>query len=315
MSLMRILNLGSLNLDKVYDVEHFVLPGETIQAENLGRFLGGKGLNQSVAAARAGAQVYHAGAVGPDGDALRELLEQAGVDVQYLQKLSVESGHAILQVTPQGQNAIIVYSGANGALTKKYISDVICNFDSGDILLLQNETANVGWAIEEAKRRGMQVAFNASPITERMARYPLEKVDWFLINEVEGRALAKSTAREETMVLQEMCERFPNASVVLTAGSKGVYYGAGGRRCFHGVYDVPVVDTTAAGDTFCGYFIACIARGADVQQALRYASCASNLAVSKKGAANSIPVWGEVAAFAKKNPEKENTCAPARERG
>lgn len=296
---MQILNLGSLNLDRVYSVRHFVGAGETILSDKCETFCGGKGLNQSIALSRAGAQVCHAGAIGKDGEALRTLLKQAGVELQYLQQTDTFSGHAVIQLTPEGQNSIIVCGGANSGITEAYIDEVLSHFSAGDILLMQNETANVAYTMHKAKSRGLLVAFNASPITESLHAYPLHLVDYFLVNEVEGKALSNSEASGNEEILEALCCRFPSAAIVLTVGKEGVYYERGGCREQHGIYNVPVVDTTAAGDTFCGYFIAGVAKGLTVKKTLRYASLASSLTVSKKGAAASIPTWDEVSKFGK----------------
>ena len=293
---MRILNLGSMNFDKVYDVEHFVGAGETILCRGYGEFFGGKGLNQSVALARAGAQVYHAGAIGPDGGAFLEYLSNAGVDTQYVCRVDTVSGHAIIQ-NAGGQNCIIVYGGANQCVDRGYIQQVLANFAPGDILLLQNETSNVPFAMEEAKRRGMKIAFNASPITDALLEYPLELVDWLLVNEVEGKALSDVDAKEYEAILEGLCRKFPNAAIVLTVGEQGVLYRDRALSASHGIYKVEVADTTAAGDTFSGYFLSCIAKGLSVQTALEMASRASAIAVSKHGASASIPNWEDVAAF------------------
>lgn len=294
---MKILNLGSLNIDKVYDVEHFVTAGETILTDRLETFCGGKGLNQSIALARAGAEVCHAGAVGPDGEGLCELLRQAGADVSLLQHTAVVSGHAVIQLSPSGQNCIIVYGGANNQITEGYIDSVLGHFTAGDILLLQNEISGVPYAIQAAKKKGMLVAFNASPISKEMEGYPLSLVDYYLINEVEGKALSGATSSDSLEILEALGTRFPASAIVLTVGKEGAYYQKNGQREWHGIYDVPVVDTTAAGDTFCGYFIASIAKGHPVAKALHLASVASSLAVSKKGAGNSIPTLAEVIRF------------------
>ena len=293
---MRILNLGSMNFDKVYDVEHFVGAGETILCRGYGEFFGGKGLNQSVALARAGAQVYHAGAIGPDGGAFLEYLSNAGVDTQYICRVDTVSGHAIIQ-NAGGQNCIIVYGGANQCVDRGYIQQVLANFAPGDILLLQNETSNVPFAMEEAKRRGMKIAFNASPITDALLEYPLELVDWLLVNEVEGKALSDVDAKGNETILEALCKKFPNAAIVLTVGEQGVLYRDRELSASHGIYKVEVADTTAAGDTFSGYFLSCIAKGLSVQTALEMASRASAIAVSKHGASASIPNWEDVAAF------------------
>ena len=294
---MKILNLGSLNIDKVYSVPHFVGAGETLSSTKMETFSGGKGLNQSIALARAGATVYHAGAIGEDGEGLRQLMADAGVHTDYLQTLPVVTGHAVIQLTPKGQNCIIISAGANGELTEAYIDSALSNFEAGDLLLVQNETNNVPYAIRRAKEKGMKVAFNASPISEALLQYPLEMVDYYLINEVEGKALAGEEAKTNEEILAALKKRFPAAAIVLTVGKDGVLYQFGEERASHGIYDVPVADTTAAGDTFCGYFLACTAKGLPAAEALRMASLASSLAVSKKGAANSIPTWSEVEQF------------------
>ena len=289
---MKILNLGSLNIDKVYSVEHFVSAGETISSSKMETFSGGKGLNQSIALARAGAEVYHAGAVGADGEGLRALLEGSGVHVDYLQTLGTVTGHAVIQLTPKGQNCIIISAGANGELTESYIDGVLEHFAPGDLLLVQNETNNVAYAMRQAKWKGMKIAFNASPISEALLGYTL-------VNEVEGKALAGGEESGNEEILAGLKARFPEAAIVLTVGKDGVLYQYKDERASHGIYDVPVADTTAAGDTFCGYFLACVAKGLPAAEGLRMASLASSLAVSQKGAANSIPSWDEVAAFGK----------------
>ena len=243
--------------------------------------------------------MYHAGAIGADGEGLRALLEESGVHAEYLQTLDTVTGHAVIQLTPKGQNCIIISAGANGELTESYIDGVLEHFAPGDLLLVQNETNNVAYAMRQAKQRGMKIAFNASPISEALLGYPLELVDYYLINEVEGKALAGGEESGNEEILAGLKARFPEAAIVLTVGKDGVLYQYKDERASHGIYDVPVADTTAAGDTFCGYFLACVAKGLPAAEGLRMASLASSLAVSQKGAANSIPSWDEVAAFGK----------------
>ncbi len=295
---MKILNIGSLNIDKVYSVEHFVSAGETLTAGHMDTFPGGKGLNQSIALARAGAEVYAAGAVGTDGAFLTQLLKESGAHVEHLQTLEgVPTGHAVIQLIPKGQNCIIISAGANGLLSEEYIDRTLSHFGPGDLLLMQNETNNVSYAMRRAKERGMKIAFNASPVGPELFQYPLELVDWFLINEIEGQAIAGTEETDYEKILEALLARFPQAAVVLTLGSQGVLYGKGSERARHGIYKVPVVDTTAAGDTFCGYFLASLAKGLSPQEALHTASMASALAIGVKGAAVSIPTWAEVERF------------------
>lgn len=306
---MRILNLGSLNIDKVYSVDHFVVGGETISSTKMEVFNGGKGLNQSIALAKAGAQVYHAGAIGFDGEPLRWELEGAGVNTQYLQQLDTVTGHAIIQLTPEGKNCIIISAGANGEITKEYIDGMLNDFTAGDLLLLQNETNNVDYAMQEANKRGLKIALNASPIDSKLMQYPLELVDYFLINEIEGAYLAgMDGAKDKFAVLHKLSEKFPKATIILTVGEDGVVYKARETILEHGIYKVKAVDTTAAGDTFCGFFLAGISAGEKAETCLKKASMASAIAVSRKGAANSIPTRDEVNAFAKAIEIKNDKC-------
>lgn len=289
---MKILSFGSLNLDMVYDVEHFVMPGETLSSSRLEKFCGGKGLNQSLALARAGAQVYHAGLVGDDGDPLVEQLRADGVDVAHVGRWQGATGHAIIQVDKRGQNCILLYGGANRQVTPEQVDRVLQSFGKGDLVLLQNEISSLPYIIESAHRKGLLVALNPSPYNEEIERCDLSLVDYFLLNEVEGGQISGKTEPDD--ILQALRARFPRAAFVLTLGKRGAVYDDGTTRCAHGIYKVPVVDTTAAGDTFTGYFLAAVGKGLFPQRALELASKASSLAVSVKGASNSIPHWDAV---------------------
>lgn len=294
---MKILNLGSLNVDKTYSVKRFVQPKETIQALKYEEFCGGKGLNQSVALARAGAEVYHAGAVGEDGKLLTDMLESSGADIRHIEHLDGASGHAVIQIDESGQNNIIICGGANRRVEKDYIAAVLENFGEGDLILLQNEISNIDFAMEEAKRRGLLVAFNPSPADEGVFRCDLSLVDYFILNEVEGKILAETDSDEPDQIMAALKEKYKNASIVLTLGDKGAYFYDGKDTLFHDIFKVKAVDTTAAGDTFCGYFIAGLALGLPHAQVLSEASAAGALAVTKKGAAPSVPMRKDVEAF------------------
>lgn len=297
---MKIINFGSLNIDKVYEVADFVTAQETISAKTLNIFAGGKGLNQSIAAARAGAEVMHVGAIGSDGDFLLELLKESGADISQIQKLDEESGHAIIQVTPAGQNCIIIYGGTNQMLTKEQIDQTLDLSEPQDIILLQNETNYLGYIMEQAVERRLRIALNPSPISETLLTLPLDKAEWLLLNEVEGKILAgmkKNAPVDNEGVLSALHEKYPNVRLVLTVGQDGVLYQDHMCRAAHPIFRVKTVDTTAAGDTFGGYFLACVSEGRDVSDCLRIASAAAALAVSRKGAVPSIPKRYEVAKF------------------
>lgn len=290
---MKILSLGSLNLDYVYSVEHFVNGGETIASLARNEFCGGKGLNQSIALARAGAEVYHAGCIGAEGIILKERLNESGVDTSLTKTIGSPTGHAIIQVDPNGQNCIIIHGGANQQITESDVDRFLVNFEAGDILLLQNETSARDYAITKAAEKGMLVALNPSPMDESLKNSPaLKYVHWFILNEIEGHDLSGETAPDS--ICHKMHTLYPDCIIVLTLGSNGVYYHDGNNTYSHGIFRVPVVDTTAAGDTFAGYFLACIAAGKSPKDALAISSKASAIAVSRHGASDSIPTMNEV---------------------
>ena len=292
---MKIINFGSLNIDKVCSVEEFVQPGETIMATGYSVNAGGKGLNQSVAAARAGAQVLHAGAVGSDGLFLKEILVDAGADVSCLRVMDTESGCAFIEVNSKGQNRIIVSAGTNRMYTEEYIKNVLEKAEAGDFVLLQNEINMVGEIIRLSHEKGCRVVFNASPIPGKPEELPLELVDIFMVNELEAAALAgTSTEGDFRDILKALQKKYPKAAIVMTLGKEGVFYGYKEEFYSHPIFKVNAVDTTAAGDTFCGYFLAALCAEKSVETALREASAASAMAVSAKGAAPSIPVHSAV---------------------
>lgn len=252
---------------------------------------GGKGLNQSVAAARAGAQVLHAGAVGSDGLFLKEILADAGADVSCLRTMDTESGCAFIEVNSKGQNRIIVSAGTNRMYTEEYIQSVLEKAEAGDFVLLQNEINMVGEIIRLSHEKGCRVVFNASPIPKNPEELPLELVDIFMVNELEAAALAGTSAEGDFRdILKALQKKYPKAAIVMTLGKEGVLYGYKEEFYSHPIFKVNAVDTTAAGDTFCGYFLAALCAEKSVEMALREASAASAMAVSAKGAAPSIPV-------------------------
>ena len=291
---MRILNFGSLNIDTVYSVNHIAEPGETVSSTKLELFCGGKGLNQSIALARAGAPVCHAGMIGPDGDMLLRACEENGVEAGCIQRTHERSGHAIIQVDRSGENCIVLYGGANQMIDKQYVNTVLNGFGEGDYLLVQNELNMVDCIIDTAYKRGMTVALNPSPYDKAVGQWDLRKVSLFLINEIEGAQMTGSSNPDE--ILRAMRRRYPDAAVVLTLGKKGSVFQEGSLVLTQCSFEAAVVDTTAAGDTFTGYYLASVMRGLPQPEALRTASYAASLAVSRKGASASIPYRQEVEA-------------------
>lgn len=292
---MKILNFGSLNLDYVYAVDHFVAEGETLASARRDTFCGGKGLNQSVALARAGARVYHAGSVGPEGDMLTDMLLCAGVNVKHVRKVDVPTGHAIIQVDTKGRNCILLFGGANQQNDPAYIDEVLTDFEAGDWLVLQNEISSLSHLITAAKAKGMTVVLNPSPFDQSLIAAGLGQVDYLLLNETEGKQLTGHESPAE--ILDAIRASYPTLKVVLTLGKDGCVYDDGEIRVSHGIYDVVAVDTTAAGDTFTGFFISAICAGDAPAAAIRRASAASAIAVSRPGAAPSVPTAAEVDDF------------------
>lgn len=291
---MQIVNIGSLNIDYTYQVDAFVQPGETKAALSLDVHCGGKGLNQSIALARAGVAVCHAGLVGEDGAFLVERLRQEGVGTRWVQVVEQRTGHAIIQVDQAGQNCILLYPGTNHGLTEEYLDQVLQSVGPQDLVLLQNETNLVGSILQKAAQRGIPVALNAAPMDEAIRSAPLELVRWLLVNETEGAALSGQS--EPQAMLDALRHRFPQTAVVLTLGEQGSAYDGEEGRFFCPAQRVDVVDTTAAGDTFTGFFLRAVLAGARPLQALEEATAASALAVTRPGAADSIPSWEEVRA-------------------
>ncbi|HOE88815.1 MAG: Ribokinase [Spirochaetes bacterium ADurb.Bin315] len=291
----KALCFGSLNIDYVYDVPHILRPGETLASTNRSIYPGGKGLNQSIALAKAGVATFHAGAVGEGGELLLETLQDSGVDTRFVRTIEGLSGHTVIQRDANGQNNIILYGGSNQAITEEQIDETLQYFSSGDYLLLQNEINLIPSIMTKAAEIGMVIVLNPSPIDEKLLAYPLELVDIFLLNEIEAMDIVGSESPPDEL-LRSLSSKFPEAQIVLTLGEEGALYldRKGGKILKHGIFDVEVVDTTAAGDTFTGYFIATLAKTNDPQEALRVASLASALVVSRLGAAPSIPTKEEV---------------------
>lgn len=293
---MRILCFGSLNIDYTYQVDHFVAKGETLASTSLRQFAGGKGLNQSVALSRAGAEVYHAGAIGGDGGFLLEMLRQSGVDTRHVEVLSqTRTGHAIIQNDASGDNCILLYGGANQNISPTRMDAVLSHFGEGDVLLLQNEINGLAHLMRQAHKQGMKIALNPSPMEKSVLRLPLQLVDLFLLNEVEAQqvAQAEGTGSQED-ILSLLRKKYPKAAVVLTLGSRGAIYEDGEVRIDQRAYQVQTVDTTAAGDTFTGYFLGSRMRGESVEAAMELASRAAAISVTRRGAAPSIPWLTEV---------------------
>lgn len=292
---MKILNFGSCNIDHVYSMDHIVAPGETETTTKLEIFPGGKGLNQSIAAARAGAVVYHAGCLGAGGELLENILRENGVDLSYIRHVDEQNGHAVIQVAKDGENSIFLFPGSNEMITESQIDDTLSDFSEGDLLILQNETNNLKLIIEKAYAKKMTVLLNPAPFNEKITELDFSMVSYLILNETEAAGLTGSFCPEES--LEVLGEKYPHLKVVLTLGSEGCIYMEKGEKTYRSAFKVTAVDTTAAGDTFTGYFAAGLTVNKEIPEILKNASAAAALTVSKMGAAPSIPTAKETKDF------------------
>ena len=285
---MAIWNLGSINIDMVYALPHMPEPGETLAATSFDQGLGGKGANMSVAAARAGAHACHIGAVGPQGTWTVDRLTEYGVDTRHIARIEAPTGHAIIAVDPAGENQIILFPGANRALTEAQVGQALSAANAGDILLMQNETNMQAEAARIGRQLGLRVAYAAAPFDSDAVQAVLPDLDLLFLNEIEAAQLEQATGTPP----QDMGVK----DVIVTLGAKGARHYDGQTGV---VTDVPAlkvvpVDTTGAGDTFTGYVLAALDRGMPMVQAMGLASRAGALMVTRHGAADVIPDLKEV---------------------
>jgi ribokinase len=285
-------------MDLVVQVPHHPGPGETVLGSDYATYPGGKGANQAVAAARAGAQVEMWGAVGSDefGRLLQENLEHNGVDTRHLRQLEGPSGLALITVDPGGQNRIVVSPGANG----RYLPEHLPPFTPAALLLLQLEIPlpTVQAAAEQASAQGIPILLNPAPIVPLPGSL-LRRVRYLVLNESEAAALAQlpvETPAQAEKVAQAL-QRQGIPTVIVTLGGAGLVWADGGESGYLPAHPVAVVDTTAAGDSFCGALAACLATGKPLREALRFANAAAALAVTRAGAQPSLPQRSEIEAF------------------
>lgn len=286
---MTIYNLGSINIDHVYRLAALPRAGETISSLDHALGLGGKGANQSVAAARAGAQVRHLGAMGTGDDWVLDMLGAAGIDTGAVARLDgVATGHAIILVDAEGENSIILHGGANRALPAGLVTGGLATIGPGDILMMQNETTLQAEAAAHARAAGARVIYSAAPFEIEALRAVLPHVSILAVNEVEARDTFAAFG-----------EALPIAGLLITRGAKGAEYRdlETGRIWEQPAFRVQAVDTTGAGDCFAGWFAAGLSRGEDIATTLRNASAAAALQVTRKGAGDAMPTRAEVAAF------------------
>ena len=243
-------------------------------------------------AVKAGIPVYHAGLIGEGGEPLLEVCKENGVNVEFIRQIPGPCGHTVIQVDRNGQNCILLFGGSNRSMTKEFVDSVLDSFDEGDIILLQNEINELDYIIDRAYEKKMMIILNPSPFDSALEKCDLSKISLFLMNEIEGFQITGE--KEPDRILAKVKELYPKAKVVLTLGGDGSVYQDETGIYRQGIFKVKAVDTTAAGDTFTGYFISSVIDGMPVQDGLKLAAKASAIAVSRPGATASIPVRSEV---------------------
>ncbi len=285
---MKILNFGSINIDHVYKVPHLVRPGETISCSNYKQFAGGKGANQSVALARAGADVVHAGKIGHEAKWVTKKLEKSGVDTSAIDVCDESTGHALIQVANDGENSIVLFPGTNHTIKKQYIDDIFIHNKDCDYLLIQNEINEIPYIMEKAKQTDMIICFNPAPFNRNVLDYPLDLVDILIVNETEAEGISEEI--HELEIIEKVCKIYPETDFIMTKGADGVI-AVLSKKLLHTPAEkvTKVIDTTAAGDTFIGYYLASLASKIEAEEAIKTACKAAATCVSKEGAMDSIP--------------------------
>lgn len=286
----RIINFGSINIDHVYNVTQMPIAGETISAKSYKKFLGGKGINQSIAAFKAGAKLIHVGAIAEDDAWTYAEIEKFGINCNHLDKSRHSTGHAIIFVDDTGENEIVIFGGANQNLEVSQIEKALDGpTGNKDWVLIQTETNLLTEIAVKAKIKGFKVAYAAAPFVEEIALELIDKIDFLAVNEGEASQLAKA--------LNVDPDNIPVPGLLITRGAQGATLIENGKKLQQSAFEVKAVDTTGAGDTFLGSFLSVYIEDGNAAMALEYAAAASAVQVTRAGAAVAIPDRQEVEAF------------------
>jgi len=288
---MTIFNFGSINIDNVYQLDHFPAPGETLAARSFHVGLGGKGANQSVAAARAGANIQHIGAIGADSDWTLEIMNKANVSTKFVKSSSQPTGHAIINLDASAENTIVIVDGANHDMDVAWLDAALADAKPGDWFLLQNETNMCAHAARRASARGLKIAYSAAPFNEKALQEILPICDLLVLNEVEV-AQARAAIRDFDILLDR-------AVLVVTKGARGAEFRSADKSESFRSIVVKAKDTTGAGDTFLGYLLAQLEADQDLDAAIECAIAAAAIQVTRMGAISAIPFLSEVESFRK----------------
>jgi ribokinase len=299
----KIVVIGSSNVDFTMKMDRLPQPGETVTDARFLQTFGGKGANQAVAAARAGGEVWFAGCVGDDafGALLGENLRQAGVRVDHLAEAAgVPSGAALVMVGGTGENLIAVAPGANYCLTPAMLPALEPLLRQAAMIVLQYEVLpeTLNAAIDLAHTLGRAILFNLAP-ARPFDENRLSKISYLVLNESEAQSLCGFAVDTPARVAQaaEALLAKGARTVILTLGAAGVYLASGNLRQHLPAFEVEAVDSTAAGDVFCGALAVALVEGQSLPEAARFASAAAAICVTRLGAQPSAPGRAEIDRF------------------
>ncbi|CAB4408316.1 unnamed protein product [Rhizophagus irregularis] len=321
----KVLTFGSINIDEFFEVPHIVSSGETITSSKYCQRAGGKGANQSVALAKAGALIWHAGKIGRDGEWIKKYMNNHGVRVDHIIISEDQpTGRAFIQVSQKTRdNSIVLLPGTNHMISLDEARKILSQeFGVNDWVIMQNEIGQIGGEILKlCKEKGLTTVFNPAPLSENIINvFSFNLVDYLIVNKLEAVQLYKQISgfsSDEDISIQDLLSfisiKFKHIGIIVTLGSEGLY---AWYRPEQKVFNLPafktkVLDTTGAGDTFTGYFVSSIVRSLkqrrtnnsfstilptaeDFLDALKEATVASGLAVSQLGAMESIPSFNDV---------------------
>jgi ribokinase len=311
----KILVLGNSNVDFVFKIPRFHDPGETILAENLVTFFGGKGANQAITAKRLGGNVHFITKVGNDlyGKSYRHYLIENGLDQKLiLEDKKLPTGMAVIELTPKGENRIIAFLGANGSLSVNDLKRLERYWKGVDVFVTQLEIpfSTVEKGLKMAKEKGALTLLNPSPPVQ-LPSHVLSSVDFIVPNEMEAQLLTGIKWKGDREI-RKMAEKFLDQgvkNVVITLGSKGLFFKNRSEEVWMNAFRVNVIDTTAAGDAFLGALASGLSENKPIREVLRFANGAGALATTKLGAQPSLPHRRELDMFLKgiKRVRKKNS--------
>ena len=306
----KLIVLGSINADHIINVNQFPLPGETLTGNQYNIAFGGKGANQAVAAGRCGANIQFIAAVGDDdiGQKICQQLRTDKIDVHSVETICGEkTGVALISVNAQGENQIVIYAGANAAVTPEFVRRYENDIVTADAILMQLETpiASIEYAARVAKANGTQVIVNPAP-AQALSDELLSLIDVITPNETEAEKLTGITISSEDHAdrAAQILHDKGIDTVIITLGSKGAWVSHKREGKLVPGFVAKAIDTIGAGDTFNGVFIATLLEGKNLAEAIQHAHAAAAIAVTRQGAQPSVPWRHEIDNFLLENQRK-----------